>query len=170
MFFLWFMNFFNFFYYYFLPVCILHWPFCRIIVNKEYSAFSILRIFHTPLFPYYSFSILRTPQSSFSIQPEETVSYPCYHGASIILVYSPLGDYRHTHKPHKCFVEKFVFWHTGEYRWHHQSANTRPTNNIDVRCPVRKTLQERSQLKEGWETEDNLRFPADIWSALKIGQ
>ena len=83
-----------------------------------------------------------------------------------IKVYSPLGDYPRTYKPQRCFVEKFVYWLAREYRYiggcdatspvgwtreRHEKL-IRPTNNTDVRCPVRKTQHERSQLKEGWET------------------
>ena len=70
----------------------------------------------------------------------------------LVRVYSPLGDCRRTHKPHKCFVEKFVYWHTGEYRWVTSRPNTRPKSNTGVRCPVQKNQQRRSQLKEALET------------------
>ena len=56
------------------------------------------------------------------------------------LVYSPLGDYRHTHKPHKCFVEKFVYWHTGEYRWLWRDVTSRQTRGISSRFHGRPKL------------------------------
>ena len=43
-----------------------------------------------------------------------------------ILVYSPLGDYQCAHKPHKCFVWKFVYLPTGEYWWLWRDVTSRP--------------------------------------------
>ena len=86
---------------------------CFDSVNKEYSAFSILRIFHTPHFPYSAFSILRTfhtphfPYSSFSIFLIFHIPHFPYCTFSILLIfhtphfpYSSFSILRIFHTPH----------------------------------------------------------------------
>ena len=69
-----------------------------------------------------------------------------------ILDYYPLGDYwrtcTHKGKPHKCFDEKLLYWHTGVYRRVTSRPNTKPKNKLMRVARYEKPSKEKANWKK----------------------